>query len=172
MGVRLLPPGQVARLRARQLTYPEVGASEHDPPRGYRALHRTRTLPRNADFTAAAHDLAHWRVQRRAGLRVAASDPEVRPGAVVVLGLLGVKAPCRVISVIDEPDRRGFVYGTLPGHPECGEEAFLLERGVDGRVRFAIRAFSRPAGLLARLAGPLGHWAQDVITRRYLTALG
>ena len=33
-----------------------------------------------------------------------------------MLGLL--RAPCRVVYVIDEPDVRGFAYGTLPGHPE------------------------------------------------------
>lgn len=172
MDVRLLPPGRVARLHAQQLTYPQLGVGEHRPPRGYRVLHRTRALPRNADFTAAARDLLRWQVQRRAGLRVAASDLRVRPGGVVVLGLLGVKAPCKVVSVTDEADRQGFAYGTLPGHPVRGEESFLLERVADGRVTFTIRAFSRPAGLLSRLAGPLGRWAQDVITRRYLGALG
>ncbi|MDQ2845676.1 MAG: DUF1990 family protein [Actinomycetota bacterium] len=25
---------------------------------------------------------------------------------------------CRVASVVDEPDTRGFSYGSLPGHPE------------------------------------------------------
>jgi uncharacterized protein (UPF0548 family) len=75
------------------------------------------------------------------------------------------------VYVIDEPRRRGFAYGTLPGHPECGEEAFLLERHDDGRVTFTIIAFSRPAHALAKLAGPLVRRIQDAITGRYLRAL-
>ncbi|HEV8560641.1 MAG TPA: DUF1990 family protein [Actinophytocola sp.] len=43
-------------------------------------------------------------------------------------------APGRVVHVVEEEHRRGFAYGTLPGHPECGEEAFLLERHADGTV--------------------------------------
>jgi hypothetical protein len=29
-----------------------------------------------------------------------------------------IDAVCRVVAVIDEPDRFGFAYGTLPDHPE------------------------------------------------------
>ena len=39
--------------------------------------------------------------------------------------------------------------------PVRGEEAFLVERAEDGTVRFTVTAFSRPAGALARVAGPL-----------------
>ena len=84
------------------------------------------------------------------------------------LGLAGVQAPCRVVYTIDEARRCGFAYGTLPGHPECGEEAFIVERGPNGVVTFSIRAFSRPASVLARYADPAGHWVQDLITNRYL----
>ena len=59
----------------------------------------------------------------------------------------------------DEPQSAGFGYGTLPGHPERGEEAFEVEMGADGRVFLTITAFSRHAnwfyqagGLLARTA--------------------
>jgi hypothetical protein len=56
-----------------------------------------------------------------------------------------MRAPCRVVYVIDEPRRRGFAYGTLPGHPESGEEAFVLEQRDDGTIASNIIAFSRPA---------------------------
>jgi uncharacterized protein (UPF0548 family) len=68
-------------------------------------------------------------------------------------------APCRIVRVIDESDRVGFACGTLPGHPECGEEAFVVERRADGTF-FSITAFSRPADPLARLAGPIGRAIQ------------
>jgi uncharacterized protein (UPF0548 family) len=36
----------------------------------------------------------------------------------------------------------------------CGEEAFIIEQRHDGAVTFTITAFSCPATLLARAAGP------------------
>lgn len=73
--------------------------------------------------------------------------------------------------MIEEPHRRGFTYGTLPGHPEAGEERFLLEQHPDGHLSFTITAYSRPATTLARMAGPLNRAAQLVMTRRYLKAM-
>ena len=112
-----------------------------------------------------------WRIHQRAGLNVRASG-NVTVGAVVVLQLgfaaATVEAPCRVVYTIDEAHRRGFAYGTLPGHPESGEEAFIIERSPDGDVTFTIRAFSQPVSAVARAAGPVGHWIQDRITQRYL----
>ena len=43
-------------------------------------------------------------------------------GSEVIVHLGPVRAPCRVVYVVDEPDRRGFAYGTLPGHPEIDGE--------------------------------------------------
>lgn len=86
-------------------------------------------------------------------------------------GPISVRVPCRVVYVTDEPARRGFAYGTLPGHPESGEEAFVIDRRRDGTVTFTITAFSRPATLLARMAGPIGRAIQDHITARYLRSL-
>lgn len=83
----------------------------------------------------------------------------------------GVKIPCRVVSVIDEANRQGFSYGTLPGHPECGEELFVVERRPDGTLEFVVTAFSRPASLMARAGGPVTRWAQRTMTDRYLRAL-
>jgi uncharacterized protein (UPF0548 family) len=56
--------------------------------------------------------------------------------------------------VVDEPHRFGFAYGTLPGHPESGEEAFVID-DTDQGVVFQIVAFSRPAAALARLGTPV-----------------
>jgi len=75
---------------------------------------------------------------------------------VVTLGTpwLSLAAPCRIVGVLDEPDSWGFAYGTLPGHPEQGEESFVVSIGGDDVVRFRITAFSRPGEWIARLAGP------------------
>ena len=143
-------------------------------PAGYRTLDRGRVLAAKA-YEDAVEDLMGWRIHQRAGLHVRASG-DVTPDAVVVLrlgvGRAGIQAPCRVVYTVDEPDRGGFAYGTLPGHPEAGEEAFLIERSASGVVTFRIRAFSRPASTLARVAGPAGRWLQDLITVRYLRSAG
>jgi uncharacterized protein (UPF0548 family) len=67
---------------------------------------------------------------------------------------------CRVVYTIDEPERFGFAYGTLPGHMECGEELFLLEKDADGTVWYTIRAFSKPRHWLARLGYPAMRYFQ------------
>ncbi len=49
----------------------------------------------------------------------------------------------------------GFTYRTLCGHPELGEETFSVEKDLrTGRVRVALRSWSRPGTLLARLFAP------------------
>lgn len=109
------------------------------------------------------------------GETVYAADgtPLLRPGDVVRLrlGALPVRFPARVVYVVDEPTRRGFAYGTLPGHPERGEEAFIVERHPDGSVWLVIRAFSRPANLFVWIGAPIARMLQSRFTRRYERAL-
>lgn len=69
------------------------------------------------------------------------------------------------------PGRRGFAYGTLPGHPECGEERFCVEWRDDDTVALNIVAFSRPATWWARAGAPVARLVQRRITDRYLRAL-
>ncbi|GAB2464154.1 DUF1990 family protein [Jatrophihabitans fulvus] len=156
------------------LTYAEVGATRGALPSGYRHVRRSRVLHRR-DLDDAADDLFTWQAHRRAGLRTPASTPRVADGVEVESGFgvgpLRVRVPCRVVYVIDEPDRRGFAYGTLPGHPETGEEAFVIDRAADRTLTFTITAFSRPATWYARLGGPVATFVQDRITDRYLRAL-
>ena len=158
-----------------ELTYPEVGASTGLLPPGYHHLVRRAVIGVGAaEFTDAADRLMTWRMHRGAGVYVDAPFAQVVEGADALLrlgrGPFTVTAPVRVVAVIDDERRRGFVYGTLPGHPECGEESFVVEHGQDDQVVLTIRAFSRPATRLARAAGPLGRLVQRVITRRYVRA--
>ena len=99
----------------------------------------------------------------------------VAPGDTAVLsipvGPFHVTAPCRVIYVIDEPKRKGFAYGTLVGHPESGEEAFVVSQTDDGSVWLSIRAFSRPSTAKWRALAPFLRLAQLFFTRRYFRAL-
>jgi uncharacterized protein (UPF0548 family) len=171
-----LTPSLESRLRQAELTYGEAGRTRDMLPPGYHHLRRSTVIGSGSEvFATAVTMLFSWQVQLRAGLRVSPSSVVAEPGTVVVLGLgagpIRANAPCRVVYVINQPDRQGFAYGTLPGHPECGEEAFILERHDDGAVTFDITAFSRPATLSAKAAGPAGRAIQRHITTRYLRAL-
>ncbi|MEV6372400.1 DUF1990 family protein [Micromonospora musae] len=167
---------RLGELAAAELTYADSGATRDRLPPGYRPASRDARLGvGRAVFDRAVDGLLSWAMHRGAGLAVTASEPTAAVGAVVVLrwGIrpLGFLAPCRVVYRVDEPDRRGFAYGTLPGHPVRGEEAFVVRIGPDGEVRFAITAFSRPASLAARLGGPAGRRVQEIVTDRYVRAL-
>jgi uncharacterized protein (UPF0548 family) len=158
------------------LTYAEVGRTLSGPlPAGYQHVRRSAVVGRGAaDFDAAAELLMTWQVQRRSGLAVLES-PRVALGEVVWMGVavgpLKVGFRCRVVGVVDEPRRKGFAYGTLPGHPESGEEAFVLAWREDDLVELEVIAFSRPAQWWSRIAGPAGRVVQRWITGRYLKAL-
>ena len=156
------------------LTYPAVGATrEPTMPAGYHHVERSATIGQGrVAFERAAAALADWSMFRRVGFRVPAATPPVAPGVEVRMRLFGVLlVPCRVVYTVEETGRRGFAYGTLPGHPESGEEAFVVSLGESGEVVFRIRAFSRPATLLTRVAGPAGRAAQHLATSRYLRAI-
>lgn len=157
-------------------SYREVGATARQPPTGYR--HDRVATDLGADdgdrFRRAGQAVLDWVPQRGAGIRVfpdraVAADQTF----VLVLPLPGAGwavAPARVAYVVDEPDRVGFAYGTLPGHPASGEEAFLAVRAA-GRVRFEVIAFSRPEDLLARLGRPIARALQVRTIRTYLRSM-
>ena len=158
------------------MTYREHGATRGALPPGYRHVDRRDRIGAGPEvFQRSVDALTGWSVHRGAGLVLVAAPPRAAAGAVVVLRLgppvVGLLVPCRVMYVIDQPDRRGFAYGTLPGHPESGEEAFILSLDGNGQVDLTIRAFSRPASRLVRAAGPLNRAMQDLITNRYVRAL-
>lgn len=160
----------------RELTYPEVGASLGVLPPGYRHLAVERELGNGAVvFDIAVARLFAWEMHRAAGLRVARGTPPAAVGVEVQLGFgvgpLRLPAWCRVVEVVDTPQRRGFTYGTLAGHPEIGEESFLVEHHPDGRVVGRVIAFSRPGRWFTRLAGPVGPLLQRRTARRYLASL-
>jgi uncharacterized protein (UPF0548 family) len=101
--------------------------------------------------------------------------PLVTAGTTAVLTIsafgLKVRAPVRVVYLVNEPGRLGFAYGTLPGHPESGEESFVVEHLADDSVWIVIRAFSRPSTWLHRLGMPVLRFLQWRYTKRYLRSL-
>ncbi len=164
---------KLADLAGLPLTYPDVGATAATMPAGYTHVRMTRRIgtgrPR---FEEAAEKVMRYGMLRGAGLRVSASTEVAQVGS-DVLGRLGpFAAPCRVIYVIDEPDRRGFAYGSLPGHAVVGEEMFGVRYDpADGGVYSEVAAFSRPATWWSRLGAPALQVAQRLVSRRYLSAV-
>jgi uncharacterized protein (UPF0548 family) len=170
--VTAMAPHDVARWSSEPLTYAPVGATREGPlPDGFHHLRERFELGHgDAAFAHAATLLMTWQMHARAGLRVAASGDAIEPGAVVLCRLGPLPIPCRVLWVRDEPDAQGFGYGTLPGHPETGEEAFVVTRSA-GVVRLEVTAYSRAGLLVTRLAGPVGRLGQRIAVRRYAAAL-
>lgn len=160
-------------LATLQLTYSEVGATAGPLPDGYHHVRKSAVIGRGrARFDDAAAKVMRWGMLRGAGVRVQATSEVAAVGSEVLVGIGPVRAPCRVVYVIDEADRRGFAYGTLPGHPESGEEMFAVRYDpATTEVRAEVAAFSRHATWWSKLSAPGTALIQRVITARYLKAL-
>jgi uncharacterized protein (UPF0548 family) len=163
---------EVARLSRQPFSYSPVGLTRGPSyPPGFHRLEVRQEVGRgDAAFRHAVETLMGWRMQARAGLRVVASAGLVAEGGVVRMMLGPVRIPCRVVWVDADESCLGYAYGTLPGHPEAGEEAFLLSRDGDAVV-LTVRAYSRPGRLYTRLAGPAGRATQRWMVGRYADAL-
>ncbi|MFD3944824.1 DUF1990 family protein [Streptomyces sp. NPDC058579] len=154
------------------LNYREVGATARDfLPGGYQHLHHmVRVGHGRDDFETAGAAVTTWRMHRASGARVRTEAVRAAPGAFVEvslgLGPVRFTAPCEVIWTAYERDRVGFAYGTRAGHPESGEESFVVDLHPDRTVWFTVTAFSRPAAWYTRLAGPLAPAAQRAYARR------
>lgn len=157
----------------------------HAPtPAGFRRDRWTRPVE-HGDFDAARHAITTWAAQRSAGLTLSPPTPDIAQGVTMAfaypVGPGAVTGTCRIVEVIDGPDRFGFVYATLPHHPECGEELFLVERtdgsssesgAADGaEITAVIEAVWRPGNLITRIGLPATRFFQRRATRRYLDGL-
>ncbi|MFM9626734.1 MULTISPECIES: DUF1990 family protein [Streptomyces] len=156
-------------------TYEHVGATREPGfcPPGFHALHvRTRLGEGEEVFRRAAEAVLTWELHRALGVGVEASADRAAPDVDVTITLAGLfKAPCRVVWTVEEHRRAGWAYGTLTGHPESGEESFVVDRTGDGTVWLTISAFSRPAKWYARAGGPATRGLQQAYARRCGTVL-
>jgi len=156
------------------LTYEPVGVSL-GPSQPSRLTRRVWSvdLP-DVSFDRAVSAIQGWKVHRGAGLDVL-TDGAIAVGTNVAMcaplpvGYLEVT--CRIVSVVDEPGRYGFAYGTLSVHPEQGEESFVITRRSSGTT-FDVVGVSRPVHPIARVVPFLGGILQDRAVRRYLDAMG
>ena len=154
-------------------TYGEVGATADRLPAGYHHICESAVIGHGRQrFESAASRVMAWGMQRGAGARVTASSDTAEVGSVVIVGLGPVRAPCRVVYVVAEDNRRGFAYGTLKGHPESGEELFAVRYDPATEAVYAeVTAFSRPGTWWSRAARPITALLQRMMTRRYLAAV-
>ncbi|MGC3967359.1 MAG: DUF1990 domain-containing protein [Pirellulales bacterium] len=146
----------LASQAAAPFTYSAVGATATGAyPPGFDVDHRRTEIGVGADcFRRACDALRSWRQFDLGWVRAEPTDTPLAVDALVAVtarfaGVCTTNA-ARIVYVVDEPNRFGFAYGTLPRHVEAGEERFLIEQ-VDGRVYYDILAFSRPRHVLARL---------------------
>ncbi len=182
MAILLTAPGVtvlerlLAEAQGADVTYEPVGATRVRLRRpGFTTQRHERRLGDGPDaFAAGADGLRHWEAHRRAGAQLVPEAPPLEAGVTVLVAVrlvgLHVVVPCRIVYVTDEPERFGFAYGTLPGHPEAGEESFRIEQRRDG-VFFVINGFFRIVHPLARLGGPVSKRLQLGITEKYLDGL-
>lgn len=160
-----------------ELSYPDVGATKTgDFPDGYHHAVWTRPAGNGPDaFAAAKARIDDWAGHRRAGATVVPAGAPIEVGTEVAIGLKAVSvwvtACCRIVWTVDEPDVYGFAYGTLPHHPESGEESFVARMDEAGDVIIEITAFSRGNSVLTRAAGPIGRRIQARTVGRYLDGL-
>lgn len=155
------------------MTYPEVGATAGDLPAGYRHVRECAVVGSGrAEFTAAADIVMDWAMHRGAGLTVKSAVGAACAGENATFRFGPVTVPVRVVYVVDEPNRRGFAYGTRRGHPECGEESFIVHYdNATEQVRLEITAFSKPGTWWVRVGAPIGRLVQNWVTRRYSRAV-
>jgi uncharacterized protein (UPF0548 family) len=125
-------------------------------------------------WAAARAAVEDWAAHRAVRVHLEPPRPPLTPGVVVAVTAgapVGcIVALCRIVRVVDEPDRFGFAYGTLPLHPEVGEECFVVERRPDG-VWVAVRSASKAVALPARLAPPLARAVIAAYVRGYAYGL-
>jgi uncharacterized protein (UPF0548 family) len=111
-----------------------------------------------AVFTLAKQMIREWKMFPEGWTKVYPDQAPVRTGqrVAVLFKLLGWWwwNTSEIQYTIDEADRFGFAYGTLPGHVESGEELFLVEMDANGKVWYSIKAFSRPAYWIVQLVYP------------------
>jgi uncharacterized protein (UPF0548 family) len=175
--ISLTRPSQekVEKYRMARIGAAPTALPSSEPPAGFHHARFTRVIGSGSgDFELAKDGLERWVAHRRSGIEVFPPVVGLDEGSTVVLLTrqvgLWVLAACRVVSVIDEPTRFGFIYATLPDHPECGFESFVITT-AGAEVTFDIEAVSRPGVALVRLVAPVGRALQRRASDAYLDAM-
>jgi uncharacterized protein (UPF0548 family) len=159
----------------REVMQPSFATPGEHPP-GFHVDHAGTALgSAEGGFERARAALETWAVHAGAGVSVVPDDAPLVPGTTVAIVTrqlgLWIVASCRITERIDTPTAFGFVYATLPGHPERGEERFVVTKHPDGECAFDIDVTWRSDALLARLGSPVSARVQRRATEGYLAAM-
>ena len=160
-------------------SYAMVGCTANSDcaaPRGWNVDRcRARLGAGEEVFERASGAIRQWGMFPQEVAKVCWPDCPIEVGASVAIlyharpAFCWIVFPARIVYVIDDEietpagrvRRFGFAYGTLPDHPESGEERFLVEwNRSDGSVSYDLLAVSRPAHWLARVGYPYTRWEQ------------
>ncbi|MEL6635488.1 MAG: DUF1990 domain-containing protein [Bacteroidota bacterium] len=157
-------------------SYPEIGASRTQGPAHYDNDHHSVYLGEGeAVWNRAVAALRAWQQFPPDWTVVHPQRTPLEEGqtVAVLFRLFGMwwTNSARIVYCLDEPQRFGFAYGTLPGHVECGEECFWIERDSAGAIHYHIRAFSKPRFWLVRLAYPFARTQQKRFVRQSLARM-
>lgn len=134
---------RLERATDEAVTYDEIGLTRGSTlPTGYNHDKVSLLVGDGEDAWSRAREAIRlWTAHAHAGITITPADASITEGTTVVasrnFGPVVIAAPCRVVYETEEPTRFGFAYGTLPGHPEKGEEAFhvVLERMARSKQR-------------------------------------
>ena len=158
-------------------SYAEVGRTRADAPAGYNVDHNRVLLGRGREVLArAATAVRQWKMFDLGWVELFPAQPSLRAGetVAVIVGHLGFWSVniSRIVYLIEEDDRFGFAYGTLPSHAEQGEERFTVEYDAQTEeVWYDLFAFSKPRAPLARLGYPFSRHLQKRFARDSLAAM-
>jgi uncharacterized protein (UPF0548 family) len=156
------------------MTSPELGVWPPSDPEYRRSEVSAIVGSGGTVWERAALDVLRWRVKTASGFTVDPTGPVSLGDRVIVTAhLFGVTVvePVEVVGVVEEPDRVGFAYRTLPGHPVNGEEAFIVHRHGDD-VHLTVRSLTRAAPQQPwKALYPLLRIVQRITRRRYLRSL-
>jgi uncharacterized protein (UPF0548 family) len=166
----------------QDFSYPEVGMTRQamTAPSGYVTDHYRIQLGEGPlAFDQALAALKRWQQFNLGWINVSSTEIPIQSGSLVGLlascAALWLLFACRIVYVVNEdgPIKKfGFAYGTLPEHPECGEERFMVEYDAsDNSVWYDILAFSHPAALPVRVAYPIARIIQKRFAKDSQTAM-
>jgi len=167
----------VESLNTLNFSYDSVGATREDPmPSGYRHDFYEIDLGKGSKiFENAKSGLKNYQAQIGAGLVVVANDKHLKENTSLFIGInllfLSVVARTRIAYVNESENAFSYAYGTLDGHPEEGEEAFILTIDENENVVLEIICFSKMKCIGTKIGKPVARYLQRRVTNNYLKAM-
>lgn len=160
--------------RSAEPTSGALVVGQHEPPVAGGFVRERVVGHGPVAFAAAVHAIRTLAPQREVA-EVFPSEVQVAEGETLLVvlrfGPATLVAANRVAWVVSESGRWGFAYATLPGHPEQGQESFVVTREPDGSVVATIAAVARAAVPFGRWTGPLARPVQQRFADRYLEVI-